>query len=448
MDAAPPVCGWRAWGAVLGGVLIHLTLGNLYSFGNLTTYMTSYLHEEVSRDVTYSDVVWVMALTLMAQGLFMPIGGILEARLGPRLTCCIGAVIMSLGVGLTRLTINCSVFAVAMTYGLLVGLGISLAYVSPMACAMKWYPERKGLINGLIVAGFGLGALGSTSLQTHYLNPDNISVAPSGYFEDPALLARVPSVFTVMAAVFAALQTLGCLLLSRPDVSLVRTTHTSNEEEEELLDGQCDQRSSGASHGIREDSENLTPRQMLRTRLFYHLWLIYLINTIAIGYINATYKSFGQTFLKDDFFLATVGALAAIFNASGRLFWGRLMDATTFKTSMCCLTCSLCVLFSTLPLTPLTSHPSAAYAAAVWCVFFTFCGTFVLMPTVTEKAFGARHYTTNYGLLFTTQVLSGVLVASLNQLLLHAIGYTGCFLTVAFFSAFCLLVTLFLPRGL
>lgn len=73
---------------------------------------------------------------------------------------------------------------------------------------------------------------------------------------------------------------------------------------------------------------------MLRTCVFYHLWLIYLVNTVAIGYINATYKSFGQTFIKDDYFLATVGASAAIFNATGRLFWGKLMDATSFRVSL------------------------------------------------------------------------------------------------------------------
>ncbi|KAF2364638.1 Major facilitator superfamily [Trinorchestia longiramus] len=434
---------WRARGAVLGGVFIHLTLGNLYSFGNLTTYMTSYLRAVVSVDTVYSDVVWVLAVTIVAQGLFMPLAGLFEKRLGPRLTCAIGSFIMSLGVGLTRYAVEASVGAVVITYGFLVGLGISLAYVSPLACAMKWYPDRKGLINGLIVAGFGLGALGSTTFQTHYLNPNNVSVAESGYFEDKSVLSRVPGVFTAMALIFAALQAVGCLLLCHPPASACPASPA--DERADLLNHQSD---SDCPEYLENSQTNLTPRAMLRTKLFYHLWSIYLMNTIAISYINATYKSFGQTFLKDDYLLATVGALAAIFNAVGRIVWGRLMDYTSFRTSMCCLTVSLSVLFGALPLVPLTSYPSVAFAACVWFIFFTFCGTFVLMPTVAEKAFGSRHYTSNYGLFFTSQVVSGILVASINQLLLRTIGYAGCFIGVALLAASCFVLTFFLPHHL
>ena len=70
---------------------------------------------------------------------------------------------------------------------------------------------------------------------------------------------------------------------------------------------------------------------MCRKPLFWRLWFIYLLNTLAIGYINATYKSFGQTFLNNDKMLSLVGSLAAIFNAFGRLFWGRMMDLSSFK---------------------------------------------------------------------------------------------------------------------
>lgn len=124
------------------------------------------------------------------------------------------------------------------------------------------------------------------------------------------------------------------------------------------------------------------------------------------------------------------------------------MDNTSFRTAMCCLTSCLCALFVALPLTPLAGAPAAAYTATVWFIFFTFCGTFVLMPTVAEKAFGSKHYTSNYGLFFTSQVVSGILVSTLNQLLLSTIGYTGCFLTVASVSAIGFFTTCLIPRRL
>ena len=75
-------------------------------------------------------------------------------------------------------------------------------------------------------------------------------------------------------------------------------------------------------------------KELFFYREFYIFWLIYFLNTIAVGYINAMYKSFGQTFISSDFFLSQVGSLSAIFNASGRIMWGRLMDKTSFKVSI------------------------------------------------------------------------------------------------------------------
>lgn len=73
--------------------------------------------------------------------------------------------------------------------------------------------------------------------------------------------------------------------------------------------------------------------EVIKEKTFHILWLIYFFNTIAIGYINAMGKSFGQTFIRDDHFLAVIVSLAAIFNASGRIVWGRLMDLTSFRVS-------------------------------------------------------------------------------------------------------------------
>ena len=67
-----------------------------------------------------------------------------------------------------------------------------------------------------------------------------------------------------------------------------------------------------------QDAENLKPKVIIRTFEFWTLWLTFVLNTQAIVYINAMYKSYGQTFINDDHFLSMVGAIAAIFNASGR----------------------------------------------------------------------------------------------------------------------------------
>ena len=99
-----------------------------------------------------------------------------------RLTILLGSALMSSGVFLTYFTIQHSIWLTTLTYGFMFGLGIALAYAPPMAVAMKWFPKKKGLVNGFIVGGFGMGAFMFNQIQTAYLNPKNYSLDESGYF--------------------------------------------------------------------------------------------------------------------------------------------------------------------------------------------------------------------------------------------------------------------------
>jgi MFS family permease len=89
---------------------------------------------------------------------------------------------MSSGVFLTYFTIQHSIWLTTLTYGFMFGLGIALAYSPPMAVAMRWFPKQKGLVNGFIVGGFGMGAFMFNQIQTAYLNPKNLSLDDSGFF--------------------------------------------------------------------------------------------------------------------------------------------------------------------------------------------------------------------------------------------------------------------------
>ncbi|KAK4307643.1 hypothetical protein Pmani_020600 [Petrolisthes manimaculis] len=436
--------------AVLGGVLIHLTLGNLYSFGNMLTYIASYMHQRVSNSVTYSNTVWVNSITTAAQGLFMVLGGFLERAVGPRITCFIGCSLMSGGIMLTYYTINKSLFGVVLSYGLVAGTGIALAYSIPLACGMKWFPESKGLVNGVIVAGFGLGALGSTTFQTQYLNPNNTPPDHNtGYFTSSVILNQVPSLFIALGCVFIVMQYIGIILINKPSVDeeKVNLLKEEGEEERELDEKVVRVDEQRVSVDEERNRKNLRPREILYEKCFYIFWFIYFFNTIAVGYINAMYKTYGLTFIHDDHFVSLVGSLAAIFNAGGRVCWGRLMDHTSFRIAMRLLCIILMLLFASLPITQHLGS-KVGFALWLWFIFFTFSGTFVLMPTVVDKAFGARYYAANYGLIFTSQAVSGPLIALLNELMLDSLGYTGCFLTVASLIALNVMLTFLVPDDL
>ena len=99
-----------------------------------------------------------------------------------------------------------SVVATAITYGTMFGLGTALAYTPPLGVAMRWFPKSKGLVNGIIVGGFGLGAFIFNQIQTAYLNPINKELDDGNYFLDDTILNRVPSVFLMLGSVYSIVQ--------------------------------------------------------------------------------------------------------------------------------------------------------------------------------------------------------------------------------------------------
>merc|ERR1719320_1624963 len=196
--------------AIIGGFILHLTLGTLYCFGNMNTYMTSYLrtHVEGQENRLYSDAIWIPTLATLGQGLFMTLSGHLEERVGVRITILLGCAFMTSGVFLTYFTIQYSMALTTLTYGFMFGFGTALAYAPPMAVAMKWYPRKKGLVNGIIVGGFGMGAFIFNTVQTTYLNPLNHSPDADGYFSKGQndILERVPSVFLLLGSIYGFMQ--------------------------------------------------------------------------------------------------------------------------------------------------------------------------------------------------------------------------------------------------
>jgi len=447
---------WAGVMAICGGFLLHLTLGTLYCFGNMNTYMTSYLRTHVpgQEHKQYSDAIWIPTLATLGQGGFMTFAGHLEERLGVRTTVLLGCSIMSSGVFLTYYTIQYSMFLTTLTYGFMFGLGIALAYAPPMAVAMKWFPRKKGLVNGIIVGGFGLGAFIFNTVQTTYLNPSNQSPDADGYFslKQKEVLDRVPSVFLLLGSIYTVMQLLAVMMITSPseddmegNIPLVTSAADvhNDEHDEDILYQNDAAVSSPRATNVQDHEIHIEPGQIVRTIEFWILWTTFVLNTQAVGYINSMYKAFGQTFIKDDHFLAVVGAFAAIFNSGGRVMWGHLCDVFGYKMCMMLVTSLITLLFSTLYLTEFGSR--VTYAVWIWAIFFSFCGNFVLLPTATAQCFGTKSSSKNYGLVMTGSAVASPLIALLTQFLSPIVGFLGLFIIIALFSAAAGVLTLLFP---
>eukprot|EP00117_Sycon_ciliatum_P001390 scpid48894/ scgid7074/ Oxalate:formate antiporter; Oxalate:formate antiport protein; Oxalate:formate exchange protein len=477
---------WRAWLAVFGGALVHLTLGTVYTFGNMSPYITSYIREHgKQKDITYGTSVWIYACAIIGQGSSMYFGGILGRLIGPRWTTLIGSLLSSGGVALSYFAIV-NFYALCATYGLMFGLGVGLAYVNPLSCAMRWMPSHRGFANGIVVAGFGAGALIFDQVQTKYINPHNLKVSvhehgscgkEESYFggKDPKqaeLLERVPHCFLLLGLIYACMQVVGCLLLSNPPeaepeaqgykkVSAeepIGDVMESSESTSGALDSApryqidlncgCSRVKLGPIHRPATSrsffGEDLSPKRAVPTWLFAILWLTFLVNGQAVTYVATLYKAFGQSLhIGSDHFLANVGTIASPFNAFARIFWGFIADRYSYRTAMFSMTSICTVLLCSFYFTPHLGP--AAYAIWVALLFFCLGGNFSLFPFATATTFGDKFVGPNYGMIFSSQVISGVLGASLTSNLICKLGYAGLIPLCAGFQFIGVLLALVFP---
>jgi len=424
---------WRGILALIGGFLIQLTLGSFYSFGNMMTYLTSYMRQNGSPDLTYADFIIVQSVWGMTQGVIMPLSGFIIRCTGPRPAMFLGCTIFSAGTATTYFTLNMGLPWVAFTYGFVSALGQGIALIPTMTIGMRWFPNHKGMAMGVVVGGFGGGAFIFNQIQTVILNPDNIN--PKGeYFTNPDLLARVPHLMLLLSILYFSVQMTACFLVTEPSIDTELVPQTEDMEDDrnkEILMDQVD----GESY--------VTPREALKRKELYMLWLTRFCVVMITQSVSGFYKAFGQSFIADDHFLSMVGAVSSIFNCSGRLLYGVLMDKTSYKTAMTVETVCLTLLVSSLPATAYGGK--ITFIIWIWAIYATFPGTYSTQPAVTTQTFGHKYGGTIYGFLFTSDIINNLLVGTLSRALLTYGGWVGFFLCLSVFGLIAFIITCFFP---
>jgi MFS family permease len=476
---------------VVGGFLVHITLGTKITFGNVVPYITSYIRNESHpADLTQGTATWIYAFIFLGHGSTMVLGGCVVRWIGPRWTSLIGGWIMSLGIGLTYFTIKISFWFVLLTYGFMYGAGIGIAYAAPLRSAMKWLPQWKGFANGIVMSGLGIGPLTFNFVQTVFVNPSDLlperDENGEEYFTDPDLICRVPYLFLLLGGSYAAIQLIGSLLLTDPpegyeeqgadkpaepgqhgcyhevdddfsqdkgqsNGSLIEKTHGFNGSATagpKLHRLSLDDRAFLSPTRNYEDTlavqhlrfVSLRPLQVLKKPGFYILWLAFFFNSVDSILIFALYKLFGLHVGIGDLFLATVGSLASISNSLGRITWGIVADKVSFKFGMV-------IMFSIKTIFLLTIYACTLggrelYLIWVCVLYFCLGGSFNILPTSLARAYGVQYVSENFGLLYTAQTIAGFAGALLTTWLITLIGYAWFFFIVSGLSGASLLVVL------
>ncbi|MHA1776629.1 MAG: L-lactate MFS transporter [Promethearchaeota archaeon] len=408
------------WIVVVGAVLIQLALGTIYCWGNMTKYVTPYLNQFRDTPLEGTQTLWIFAVGLLAFAITMIFSGQLQHKIGPMPVGIIGGVLVALGVLLSAWMETFT--GMILTYGLLFGIGIGFAYVTPIACAAKWFPDKKGLINGIAVAGFGAGAFIFNLIATAYVNPQKI-VDPS----DPSILARVPGLFILLAIIYFVMIIAGSITLRNPPEGYIPKGWTPPAPKE----GEAP-----------ELGVEIPRNQAIKLPQFWILWGMFVLTAAAGLFTIGYYSTFGKDATwSSDVFLSSVGSWAALFNGLGRIVWGKLADIMGYKKVHLITFGFQSVLMLTFAL---SINSQVMFFIWVCLIYFCFGGNFSLYPTGTADLFGAKNLGPNYGVIFTAYGIAGVTGAVLAKPLGSALGPWGLFVTMGILGIIALVLNFIL----
>jgi len=433
---------------LLGGVLIHLTLGTIYCWGNSTPYITSYLRNENDQDVTSHDTLAVYSSALLGQGFFMYVGGVMEGVFGAKKTCAFAIFVVSVSTFMSGFATN---LMVLMAWQFLFGIGIGLGYVAPMKAGYKHYPDSAGFVSGVVVAGFGGGSFVFNFVVSQYVNPDNLSPDDDVdyYSVESGVPGRVPGMYRLLGFCFAILGGLGVYCL-RDDVEADHEGEEKtpllvlSEDRPERGEALSSSPSPSPTPVMRKDSES---SGSVNISSAYLLGFAFICCGSGGLYLAGSYKSYGEDQLPDskDSFFAASGSISSIFNGAGRILWGLLADRIGVFDAMALMS----LLFpSFLLIYCKFSTSEVVFRATLWALFLCYGGNFSLFPTATKDLFGAKYVGQNYGAMF-------LLFGTLSAVIIYGMGvsqleYATCnyaILAIASLGFFNVILLLFKERG-
>src|SRR5512143_429836 len=167
--------GKKGWLVTFSGTGLNLALGTLYAWSVFGKQLTEavdkggYGWSKTMAAMPYSIAIGVFALMMI-------VAGRLQDKLGPGIVATIGAILMAVGMIVTSFATPGSALLAVIGFGILAGTGIGFGYASATPAAVKWFPpDKKGLIAGIVVAGFGLASVYIAPLSRYLLGSYGVS---------------------------------------------------------------------------------------------------------------------------------------------------------------------------------------------------------------------------------------------------------------------------------
>jgi len=383
---------FNRWWVAVGGFFLQMCLGSIYAWSAFTGPLTDPA-QLYSFTKTQTQIIFSFALLMFAVVMAL-VAGRWQKEVGPKIVAMTGGLFLGLGYFLAGIS-GASFLGIFLGWGL-IGAGIGLGYVCPIAALVRWFPDKKGLMTGLAVAGFGFGALIWVKLTTGFrFGPIDLTPGWKGLY---GMGWTVNDVFLLYSAIMVTIVWISALVLVYPPDSWSPP-------------GWSPPPSTTPATG----SVEFTPTEMVRTAQFWKLFFNFLVGATAGLMVIGVIQLFASEALsargvpKDETLMITstaMGLFLAIFNGVGRIAWGSISDWLGRKLALVTMTACQGIVLLGFYLLAGWEIPLYIFSALVG---FNFGGNFALFPAITADYFGNRSVGTNYPWLFLAYGLGGVI---------------------------------------
>lgn len=344
------------WFVAIAAVIMQLCLGTVYGW---SIFVKPF---EKAFGWHKPEVTLVFTIAIGCLGLAAAFGGILVDKIGPRLVATVGAIMFGTGTIITGFSVNAqSLPLVYITYGVLAGLGIGLGYITPISVLVKWFPDKRGMITGMAVMGFGFGAFFMTTYTPQIIT--NIGITNTLF-----ILGTIFLILTVIAAQF----------LVNPPAGY-KPTGWEPKTQAVATDGK-------------------KPLDALKMKEFWLFWFILFINISAgIALISLASPFVQEIYKQTPVQAGVIIGIFGIFNGIGRLIWSWVSDAIGRRNVFLIFFASQAILFFAMP-----SISSLTLFIIVACFIYScYGGGFATMPAFAADKFGSKYIGTIYGWILT-----------------------------------------------
>ena len=367
----------KRWWIAIAAFIIQLCLGTIYAWSVVKNELVANQGwAEVPTSVTFMIAIAVI-------GLAAAFGGNLVDTKGARLVATLGGILFGVGTIIAGIGIYLkSFFVLYFGYGVIAGLGNGFGYVTPIATLIRWFPDKRGLMTGIAVTGFGLGAFFIGLVAPYSIN--NFGII---------------NTFYIWGATYLVLIVACAQFFNEPPEGWLPSGYTPAVNSED--DGAND-------FGFSE---------ALKTKQWWLLWAMLFLNvTASMGFISqltsiakniypvANDLSKEAATIARDTAGAYVVAISSIFNGVGRLFWSWLSDGIGRKLTFSVMFLTQAVLYL------IAGHVSSYIFFICIACYLLSClgGGFATMPAFTADSFGSKNIGKIYGMMLTAWSTAGI----------------------------------------